>query len=56
MRILKATGVKPRRTIRAAIWGGEEQGLLGSRAYAQHLAGDKNKAARDKFSVVLQSR
>jgi len=39
MRILKATGVKPRRTIRIALWGGEEQGLLGSRAYvAEHFA------------------
>jgi len=39
MRILKATGVKPRRTIRLALWGGEEQGLLGSRAYVrEHLA------------------
>jgi hypothetical protein len=54
MRILKALNVRPRRTIRAALWGGEEQGLLGSRAYvAQHLAGDKNKAARDKFSVYF---
>ncbi len=33
MRILKATGVRPRRTIRIALWTGEEQGLLGSRAY-----------------------
>ncbi|HKD37367.1 MAG TPA: M20/M25/M40 family metallo-hydrolase, partial [Pirellulales bacterium] len=33
MRILKASGVKPRRTIRIALWTGEEQGLLGSRAY-----------------------
>ena len=39
MRILKAIGVKPRRTIRLALWGGEEQGLLGSRAYVrEHLA------------------
>ena len=54
MRILKALNVRPRRTIRAALWAGEEQGLLGSRAYvAQHLAGDKNKAARDKFSVYF---
>jgi len=29
MRILKATGARPRRTIRVALWGGEEQGLLG---------------------------
>jgi hypothetical protein len=54
MRILKALNIRPRRTIRAALWAGEEQGLLGSRAYvAQHLAGDKNKAARDKFSVYF---
>src|SRR4029453_14627180 len=31
-RILNAIGVKPRRTIRVALWGGEEQGLLGSKA------------------------
>jgi Zn-dependent M28 family amino/carboxypeptidase len=37
-RILQALGVKPRRTIRVALWGGEEQGLLGSKAYvAQHF-------------------
>jgi Zn-dependent M28 family amino/carboxypeptidase len=36
-RILTAMGIKPRRTIRVALWGGEEQGLIGSRAYvAQH--------------------
>ena len=39
LRILKATGVTPRRTIRMGLWGGEEQGLLGSRAYVkEHLA------------------
>ncbi len=38
MRILKAAGVKPRRTIRIGLWTGEEQGLLGSRAYVtQHF-------------------
>ncbi len=37
-RILKAIGVKPRRTIRVACWSGEEQGLLGSQAYVkQHF-------------------
>ena len=37
-RILKAIGVTPRRTIRIALWSGEEQGLLGSKAYvAQHF-------------------
>ena len=54
MRILKAVGARPRRTIRVALWGGEEQGLLGSRAWvAQHLAGEANKAARDKFTVYF---
>ncbi|MEO5826931.1 MAG: M20/M25/M40 family metallo-hydrolase [Gemmatimonadales bacterium] len=33
MRILKAVGAQPRRTIRVALWSGEEQGLFGSRAY-----------------------
>ena len=37
-RIIQALGLKPRRTIRVALWSGEEQGLLGSRAYvAQHF-------------------
>jgi hypothetical protein len=52
MRILKAIGARPRRTIRVALWGGEEQGLLGSKAWvAEHLAGPANAAARDKFDV-----
>ena len=33
MRILKASGLPLRRTVRIGLWGGEEQGLLGSRAY-----------------------
>lgn len=33
VRSIQALGLKPRRTIRVALWGGEEQGLLGSRAY-----------------------
>ena len=38
-RILAATGVRPKRTIRFALWNGEEQGLLGSLAYVErHLA------------------
>lgn len=54
MRLLKASGVPIRRTIRLALWGGEEQGLLGSRAWvAQHLAGDANAAARQKFDVYF---
>ncbi len=38
-RILKAIGVKPRRTIRVACWGGEEEGLLGSQAYVKEHFG-----------------
>ncbi len=33
VRILKALGLKPRRTIRIALWSGEEQGLFGSQGY-----------------------
>jgi hypothetical protein len=40
MRILKAVGAKPRRTIRVALWSGEEQGLFGSRAYVREHFGD----------------
>jgi hypothetical protein len=54
IRILKVIGVRPRRTIRIALWAGEEQGLLGSRAYvAQHLTGDAGAANRDKLSVYF---
>ncbi len=35
VRIIQALGLKPRRTIRIALWAGEEQGLLGSRAYVR---------------------
>ena len=38
VRILQSLGLKPRRTIRIGLWSGEEQGLLGSRAYvAEHF-------------------
>ncbi|MBM3818674.1 MAG: M20/M25/M40 family metallo-hydrolase [Acidimicrobiia bacterium] len=51
MRILAALKVRPRRTIRVALWGGEEQGLLGARAYvARHFA---DQAARDRLAVYL---
>jgi carboxypeptidase Q len=41
MRILKALDVKPRRTIRIALWSGEEQGLLGSQNYVQQHFGSR---------------
>jgi hypothetical protein len=51
MRILQAIEVKPRRTIRAALWSGEEQGLLGARGYVeQHFAvrSDAEEARKSK--------
>jgi len=45
VRILQTLGIKPRRTIRIALWSGEEQGLLGSRAYvAEHFGSMQNPA------------
>lgn len=40
VRILKALNVQPRRTIRIALWSGEEQGLFGSRNYVKNHLGD----------------
>ncbi|MGH7559849.1 MAG: M20/M25/M40 family metallo-hydrolase [Gemmatimonadales bacterium] len=56
MRILQAIGARPRRTIRMALWGGEEQGLLGARAHAaRHYAGEANAAARDRLFVYFNT-
>jgi hypothetical protein len=42
-RLLKVLGVQPRRTIRVALWSGEEEGLLGSQAYVkQHFGSFEN--------------
>jgi carboxypeptidase Q len=51
MRILTALRARPRRTIRVALWGGEEQGLLGARAYMKEQLA--SEAARAKLSVYL---
>jgi Zn-dependent M28 family amino/carboxypeptidase len=40
IRILKATGMPMRRTVRVGLWTGEEEGLLGSRAYVKAHFGD----------------
>ena len=57
MRIIKALGIQPKRTIRIALWGGEEQGLYGSRGYAdQYLYDNKKRKALsgyDKFALYL---
>lgn len=49
VRILKALGVKPKRTIRIALWTGEEQGLIGSQKYVEkHIAAfDEDPAKKD---------
>ena len=44
VRVIQALGLKPRRTIRVALWAGEEQGLLGSRAYIRRHFTDANGA------------
>lgn len=49
VRILQATGLKPRRTIRVALWSGEEQGLLGSRAYVRKHFGYRGDGTTPQF-------
>jgi carboxypeptidase Q len=64
MRLIKQLGISPRRTIRVALWGGEEQGLLGSKNYVKRVYGsrlDKSypydslqlTPAAEKFSVYF---
>lgn len=54
VRILQALGVKPRRTIRIGLWGGEEQGLLGSRAYvAQHFGSRQAARGQNEFAAMV---
>jgi len=57
LRILKSLNVAPRRTIRVALWGGEEQGLNGSRGYVEKYLGDPETKAHkpdyDKFAAYF---
>lgn len=52
VRILKVLGLQPRRTIRVALWSGEEQGLLGSRAYVARHFGTAEQPAPDFDRLV----
>jgi hypothetical protein len=52
VRILKALDVKPRRTIRIALWTGEEQGLFGSKGYVkQHFGSAALSTAPDQVAL-----
>ena len=59
VRILRAVGAVPRRTVRVALWSGEEQGLYGSRAYVKKHFGDPDDPSvgvtseYEKFSVYF---
>jgi len=53
VRILMATGLKPKRTIRIALWSGEEQGLHGSRNYVKnHFADPATMQLKDDHAKV----
>lgn len=53
MRILKVAGLPMRRTVRIALWSGEEQGMLGSRAYVdQHLV--ETRASREGGASIAR--
>jgi hypothetical protein len=52
VRILKALDIKPRRTIRIALWTGEEQGLFGSKGYVkQHFGSAPLSTAPDQLAL-----
>ena len=55
LRILQAVGAAPRRTIRVALWGAEEQGLLGSRAYVREHFGDPRINERKPGHAALSA-
>jgi carboxypeptidase Q len=57
IRILRTIGIQPRRTIRLALWGGEEQGMYGSKGYASKYLYDEEKKevlpGFDDFALYL---
>lgn len=57
LRIIKTLGISPKRTIRIALWGGEEQGLIGSRGYVNKYLYNREKKEKkegfDQFALYL---
>jgi Zn-dependent M28 family amino/carboxypeptidase len=55
LRIFKATGLQPRRTVRIGLWGAEENGLIGSRIYVEQHIGTRaeHKPGWEKTSVYF---
>lgn len=57
MRILKTLNIQPKRTVRIGLWGGEEQGIFGSRGYVSKTFANsedmKLKPAHEKFQVYF---
>ena len=49
VRLLQQLGVQPRRTIRIALWSGEEEGLLGSRGYVKEHFGSRPESTDPKY-------
>ena len=50
-RLIQDSGVKPRRTIRVALWSGEEEGLLGSIAYVKQHFGQAEDPKPEWFKL-----
>ncbi len=54
-RILIASGLKPRRTIRVALWSGEEQGLNGSREYVKQQFGEMKRGENNRPGELVKT-
>jgi Zn-dependent M28 family amino/carboxypeptidase len=54
-RIILASGLKPRRTIRVALWSGEEQGLHGSREYVKQQFGEMKSAVQGQRGELVKT-
>jgi Zn-dependent M28 family amino/carboxypeptidase len=52
VRLLKKLGVQPRRTIRVALWSGEEQGLFGSRGYVKEHFGSRPESTEPRDQIL----